>query len=648
MTEKPLSSQQTRVQPERRREKKEKPERKTTTHNDDDDDDDDDVGPALAPFDLQSGAAPPPIVPSYLLDEERPCPPAPAAPIQRYAPLSLALPRLLYREAVVPSVFAPPLLFPSARSSRAHLLQQRFSPYAAERVHRSLFPDGVTPVSPAVNAAQGTATLSSSSESLSSLSLSAPSASSASSSSFSASSFSASSFSSSSFSSSSSSSSSSYMSRSIASALRLSGFAADHLERVHCDSVDGRVTAFLLSALHPQECGAARSALGDPIRLSLLRARSTAPPRLRLSTPPLPEARVSEHSPVFTAAVEEGGRRAAPCLPSPQLLPASPLGGLLFLAEPGLVLDSAPAQCVLRSVGGAREPPVLAVPHQLHVSDASHRANADEQIFGECNGLRTLLLEGALTAEASHAFAVASTGHIAAAESGTASSAAMPIPLRPLPASRRCGPPQDGWANSVVRAARDNAFGVRVPSFRTLVSDSGKLQVLDQLLHRLKRGGHRVLLYSQMTKMLTILEDYLTYRGYTHIRLDGTSSLADRRDLVEGWQNNPEIFVFILSTRAGGVGINLTAADTVIFYDSDWNPTVDSQAMDRAHRLGQTRPVYVYRLLTKNTIEGRIMQRAKQKGVIQELVISGGDFQATDSSHLKASEMMALLMEDEL
>jgi DNA helicase INO80 len=120
------------------------------------------------------------------------------------------------------------------------------------------------------------------------------------------------------------------------------------------------------------------------------------------------------------------------------------------------------------------------------------------------------------------------------------------------------------------------------------------------------------------------MEEYLTYRNYKYCRLDGSTKLEDRRDTVADFQQQPEIFVFLLSTRAGGLGINLTAADTVIFYDSDWNPTIDSQAMDRAHRLGQTRQVTVYRLITRGTIEERIRKRALQKEEVQRVVISGG------------------------
>ncbi|KAL7273772.1 putative DNA helicase ino80 [Rhizina undulata] len=188
---------------------------------------------------------------------------------------------------------------------------------------------------------------------------------------------------------------------------------------------------------------------------------------------------------------------------------------------------------------------------------------------------------------------------------------------------------------------------VQVPSMRRFVSDSGKLAKLDSLLTELKAGGHRVLLYFQMTKMMDLCEEYLTYRHHRYLRLDGSSKLEDRRDMVAAWQTTPEIFVFILSTRAGGLGINLTAADTVIFYDSDWNPTIDSQAMDRAHRLGQTKQVRVFRLITRGTIEERIRMRAQQKEEVQRVVIQGGDPGAKKNVDFKGSREVATWLFDE-
>lgn len=176
-----------------------------------------------------------------------------------------------------------------------------------------------------------------------------------------------------------------------------------------------------------------------------------------------------------------------------------------------------------------------------------------------------------------------------------------------------------------------------------MLTDSGKLQTLDIMLKRLRAGNHRVLLFAQMTKMLDIIEDYMNYRKYRYLRLDGSSTIMDRRDMVRDFQTRSDIFVFLLSTRAGGLGINLTAADTVIFYESDWNPTLDLQAMDRAHRLGQTKDVTVYRLICKETVEEKILQRASQKSTVQQLVMTGGHVQG---DLLAPEDVVSLLIDD--
>jgi len=193
---------------------------------------------------------------------------------------------------------------------------------------------------------------------------------------------------------------------------------------------------------------------------------------------------------------------------------------------------------------------------------------------------------------------------------------------------------------------------IEVPLMRRFVTDSGKLAKLDELLTMLKEGSHRVLLYFQMTKMIDLVEEYLTYRNYKYCRLDGSTKIEDRRDMVADFQSDPTIFIFLLSTRAGGLGINLTAADTVIFYDSDWNPTIDSQAMDRAHRLGQTRQVTVYRLITRGTIEERIRKRALQKEEVQRVVMTGGapggvDFNARSKENRTKDIAMWLADDDQ-
>ncbi len=160
---------------------------------------------------------------------------------------------------------------------------------------------------------------------------------------------------------------------------------------------------------------------------------------------------------------------------------------------------------------------------------------------------------------------------------------------------------------------------------RALVTSSGKMMLLDQLLTKLKRDGHRVLIFSQMVKMLDILGDYMDFRGHTYQRLDGTIAAGPRRIAIDHF-NAPESsdFCFLLSTRAGGLGINLMTADTVIIFDSDWNPQADLQAMARAHRIGQVKPVSVYRLVSKETVEEEILERARNKLMLEFLTIQQG------------------------
>ena len=185
---------------------------------------------------------------------------------------------------------------------------------------------------------------------------------------------------------------------------------------------------------------------------------------------------------------------------------------------------------------------------------------------------------------------------------------------------------------------------LELPSFERLISDCGKLKKLDELLKKLILENHRVLIFCQMTRMLDILEEYMSKRKYTYFRMDGSTQIADRRDMINEFQTNPKIFAFLLSTRAGGLGVNLTGADTVIFYDNDWNPTMDAQATDRAHRIGQTKEVSVYRLITANTIEERVVKRARQKQNVQATVYSGGAFKA---DIFKQNDIVELLYSEE-
>ncbi|KAM4615502.1 lymphoid-specific helicase isoform 1-T1 [Polymixia lowei] len=182
-----------------------------------------------------------------------------------------------------------------------------------------------------------------------------------------------------------------------------------------------------------------------------------------------------------------------------------------------------------------------------------------------------------------------------------------------------------------------------------LVQSSGKFLILDRLLPALKKRGHKVLIFSQMTSILDILMDYCYLRGFQYSRLDGSMSYADRDENMTKFSTDPAVFLFLLSTRAGGLGINLTAADTVIIFDSDWNPQADLQAQDRCHRIGQTKPVVVYRLVTANTIDQKILERASAKRKLEQMVIHKNKFKGgrADLNQTKScidlDELMGLL-----
>lgn len=160
---------------------------------------------------------------------------------------------------------------------------------------------------------------------------------------------------------------------------------------------------------------------------------------------------------------------------------------------------------------------------------------------------------------------------------------------------------------------------------QALIKASGKLVLLSKMLKQLKEGGHRVLIFSQMTKMLDILEDYLEGEGYKYERIDGGITGTIRQEAIDRF-NAPgaQQFVFLLSTRAGGLGINLATADTVIIFDSDWNPHNDIQAFSRAHRIGQANKVMIYRFVTRNSVEERVTQVAKRKMMLTHLVVRPG------------------------
>lgn len=160
---------------------------------------------------------------------------------------------------------------------------------------------------------------------------------------------------------------------------------------------------------------------------------------------------------------------------------------------------------------------------------------------------------------------------------------------------------------------------------QSLTKAAGKLVLLEKMLRQLKEGGHRVLIFSQMTKMLDIMEDFLEGMGYKYERIDGGITGTIRQEAIDRF-NAPgaQQFCFLLSTKAGGLGINLATADTVIIYDSDWNPHNDIQAFSRAHRIGQANKVMIYRFVTRNSVEERVTQVAKRKMMLTHLVVRPG------------------------
>ncbi|CAD6499793.1 BgTH12-03900 [Blumeria graminis f. sp. triticale] len=174
---------------------------------------------------------------------------------------------------------------------------------------------------------------------------------------------------------------------------------------------------------------------------------------------------------------------------------------------------------------------------------------------------------------------------------------------------------------------------------------SGKFELLDRILPKYQRSGHRVLMFFQMTAIMDIMEDFLRYRGIQFLRLDGTTKSDDRSDLLREF-NAPDspYFMFLLSTRAGGLGLNLQTADTVIIYDSDWNPHQDLQAQDRAHRIGQKNEVRILRLISSNSVEEKILERAKFKLDMDGKVIQAGRFD-NKSSETDRDAMLRVMLE---
>ncbi|KAK4684402.1 hypothetical protein P7C73_g5775, partial [Tremellales sp. Uapishka_1] len=185
------------------------------------------------------------------------------------------------------------------------------------------------------------------------------------------------------------------------------------------------------------------------------------------------------------------------------------------------------------------------------------------------------------------------------------------------------------------------------PPFTTdehIIDNAGKMLILDKLLKSMKAKGSRVLIFSQMSRVLDILEDYCQFREFKYCRIDGGTAHEDRIAAIDEY-NAPgsEKFVFLLTTRAGGLGINLVTADVVVLFDSDWNPQADLQAMDRAHRIGQTKQVYVFRFITQDAVEERILERATQKLRLDQLVIQEGRAQTAAKAAQNKDELLDMI-----
>jgi helicase SWR1 len=198
---------------------------------------------------------------------------------------------------------------------------------------------------------------------------------------------------------------------------------------------------------------------------------------------------------------------------------------------------------------------------------------------------------------------------------------------------------QQQWREDPFHESRTR-LSIAFPDKRLLQYDCGKLQRLDKLLRELQAGGHRALIFTQMTKVLDILEQFLNIHGHRYLRLDGATKIEQRQILTDRFNNDNRILAFILSSRSGGLGINLTGADTVIFYDLDWNPAMDKQCQDRCHRIGQTRDVHIYRFVSEHTIESNILRKANQKRMLDDVVIQEGDFTTDYLNKLSVRDML--------
>ncbi|XP_056009130.1 chromodomain-helicase-DNA-binding protein 8-like isoform X4 [Ostrea edulis] len=231
---------------------------------------------------------------------------------------------------------------------------------------------------------------------------------------------------------------------------------------------------------------------------------------------------------------------------------------------------------------------------------------------------------------------------------GTGSSANVPNLLNTMMELRKCcNHPYliKGAEDKILNESKETKGSDLESVFHLMVQSSGKMVLLDKLLPKLKQGGHKVLIFSQMIRVLDILEDYLVNRQYLFERLDGRICGKLRQEAIDRF-SKPESdrFVFLLCTRAGGLGINLTAADTVIIYDSDWNPQNDLQAQARCHRIGQTKEVKVYRLVTRNSYEREMFDKASLKlGLDKAVLQSMGSDKTAPQAQMSKKEIEELL-----
>lgn len=257
-------------------------------------------------------------------------------------------------------------------------------------------------------------------------------------------------------------------------------------------------------------------------------------------------------------------------------------------------------------------------------SKRNYEEVSDDEYFAGLDKEESELAEGEVTSEAEEDRIRAATFEIAKRQ-------LMQKKLgNPVMQLRLCCNSPYNFFNPFIKADTDGSetFASETEPDETLVSTSGKMLLLDSLLPELISRGHKVLIFSQFTTTLDLIGHYLNLRSWRHARIDGSVAQTDRQAQILAFNKassaKEATDIFILSTRAGGQGINLAAADTVILFDSDWNPQQDLQAMDRAHRIGQTRNVIVYRFATRNTVEQKLLESAEAKRRLEKLVIRKG------------------------